>query len=126
MKIRYEDGDGLEKPTRVRREAERPTVRQRIAKPVRLRSFEYLRFIHTKPCFVCGNVYVEAAHISDGNKALGSKPSDFRVLPACAYHHRLSPYSLDVCSRKSFEQTWRKDLEAEINKLLIEWLETQI
>jgi len=53
----------------------------------RLHDSGFLRFLHTKPCCLCGASPVEAAHIRIGFRALGKKPDDRYATPLCREHH---------------------------------------
>lgn len=55
----------------------------RIKKPV-YKNKEYLEWIHTKPCIVCGTLPVHAHHVSQG---IGNRADDTCV-PLCQEHHQ--------------------------------------
>ena len=55
----------------------------------------YLDWIRSLPCCICGGIDTEAAHLRAGSLehgktygAMGKKPSDQWVLPLCGKHHR--------------------------------------
>ena len=51
------------------------------------RNPQYLRWIRTLPCAVCGTTrFVEAAHT--GPRGLSQKSPDTSAIPLCARHHR--------------------------------------
>jgi Protein of unknown function (DUF968) len=62
----------------------------------RVKSPNYLDFIRSLPCVICGdNTTVEAAHIRFGDRraakrptGMGEKPDDRWALPLCGKHHR--------------------------------------
>jgi hypothetical protein len=61
-----------------------------IAEPRRHRNKEYLRFVATKPCFVCGRKPSDPHHLRFTQaRALGRKVSDEFAVPLCRIHHRL-------------------------------------
>lgn len=54
-----------------------------IPKPSRVLAPEFLRFIRSKPCVVCGHATVDADHLH----TRGAGGSDFSALPLCRLHH---------------------------------------
>jgi len=55
-----------------------------------IRDNNYLKFIRTLECVVCGNPHVEAAHLRmRTNGGMGMKPSDSWVIPLCSAHHKM-------------------------------------
>jgi len=92
MKTRYQDSPGLAKPVKVQTQNVPGRVRQKFAKPTRVRDGSYLEWLHTKPCCVHGSHCdgpIEAAHISlyPGEKSAASKVSDYYALPVCRPLH---------------------------------------
>lgn len=90
--------DSLEKPTSARVKTKEAPGRIGVAhpKPVRLRSREYLEWLHLQPCVVHGRSGLcdgplEAAHITifPGSKSAASKVSDYLALPMCRRTHEL-------------------------------------
>jgi hypothetical protein len=60
-----------------------------IAKPVRERDRQHLRFVAAQPCLVCGRAPSDAHHIKFAElKAMGRKVSDRFTVPLCRLHHR--------------------------------------
>ena len=49
------------------------------------RSREYLAFVRSKGCAVCGRP--SDAHHAIGRRGVGIKPSDFGTVPLCRVHH---------------------------------------
>src|SRR4030042_6190793 len=54
-------------------------------KPKTHRDEEYLAYIRTLPCVVCGKIPCQAHHLSCGGKAL--KCNDLETAPLCPEHH---------------------------------------
>ena len=70
------------------------TVEQR---EPRKRDKDYLSYIASLSCVICGNPNVECAHIRMASfeygkteTGAGRKPDDYWVVPLCANHHRLT------------------------------------
>jgi len=60
-----------------------------IAKPVRERDRNHLRFVAAQPCLVCGRTPSDPHHIKfAGQQAMGRKVSDRFTVPICRLHHR--------------------------------------
>jgi hypothetical protein len=60
-----------------------------IAKPLRLRDPDHLRFLRTQPCLACGRSPSDAHHLKFAQQtALGRKVSDEFTVPLCRTHHR--------------------------------------
>lgn len=52
------------------------------------RSIEYLNFVRSHTCVVCGARGVDAHHlIGHGQHGMNSKASDFLAIPMCRNHH---------------------------------------
>jgi len=60
-----------------------------IGTPRRIRDENYLEFVATLPCLVCGRAPSQAHHLRFAQpRALGRKVSDEWVVPLCNLHHR--------------------------------------
>jgi hypothetical protein len=60
-----------------------------IAKPVRERDRNHLRFVAAQPCLVCGRTPSDPHHIKFAEqRAMGRKVSDRFSVPLCRLHHR--------------------------------------
>ena len=60
-----------------------------IAKPVRERDRDHLRFVAAQPCLVCGRTPSDPHHIKFAEqRAMGRKVSDRFTVPICRLHHR--------------------------------------
>lgn len=60
-----------------------------IAKPVRERDRNHLRFVARQPCLACGRSPCDAHHIKFAEqRAMGRKVSDRFTVPLCRLHHR--------------------------------------
>jgi hypothetical protein len=60
-----------------------------ISKPVRERDRDYLRFVTSQPCLVCGRTPSDAHHLKFAEqRAMGRKVSDKFAVPICRLHHR--------------------------------------
>jgi hypothetical protein len=60
-----------------------------ISKPVRERDRNYLRFVASQPCLVCGRSPSDSHHIKFAEQlAIGRKVSDRFSVPLCRLHHR--------------------------------------
>lgn len=73
---------------------------------------DYLAWIRTLPCVVCGRASgIEAAHTNAlGPRRMAQKTSDFSALPLCAMHHRSGPDSYHRLGEKHFATGHRVDL----------------
>lgn len=77
------DGNRLEEA-----QLNEPTVTF-IAKPVRERNREHLKFVASQPCLVCSRTPSDAHHIKFAEqRAMGRKVSDRFTVPVCRLHHR--------------------------------------
>jgi hypothetical protein len=79
------------------------------------RSPDYLAWIRTLRCVVCGrppgSVLIEAAHTNAlGPRGLGQKASDFSAIPLCSGHHRELPASYHVLGETAFSLIHRLEL----------------
>ncbi len=60
-----------------------------IAKPVRERDHNHLRFVARRPCLACGRTPCDPHHIKFAEqRAMGRKVSDRFTVPLCRLHHR--------------------------------------
>jgi ERF superfamily len=60
-----------------------------LAKPVRERDRQHLRFLSTQPCLICGRAPSDPHHIKFAEqRAMGRKVSDRYTVPICRLHHR--------------------------------------
>ncbi|MCW5704786.1 MAG: ERF family protein [Bradyrhizobium sp.] len=65
------------------------TVVTVIAKPVRERDRNHLRFVARQPCLACGRTPCDPHHIKYAEqRAMGRKVSDRFTVPLCRLHHR--------------------------------------
>lgn len=67
----------------------------------RKRHPEYMAWIATQPCCICGFWPVEVAHV--GKRGLGQKCSDLETLPLCANHHREGPEAIHTLGKKFWD-----------------------
>jgi len=81
-----EPDDLAQVPSDVQARVETATV---IAKPVRERDRNHLRFVASRPCLICGRMPSDAHHIKFAEqRAMGRKVSDRFTVPICRLHHR--------------------------------------
>jgi hypothetical protein len=60
-----------------------------IAKPVRERDRDHLRFVAAQPCLVCGRIPSDPHHLRFAEqRTMGRKVSDRFTVPICRLHHR--------------------------------------
>ena len=73
------------------------------------RCADYLAWIRTLPCILCGtSAGVEAGHTNAlGPRGLGQKASDFSAIPLCADHHRKLPSSYHRLGEERFSGAHR-------------------
>ena len=65
---------------------------------------EYLAFVRSLPCCVCGSRRSVEAHHT-GPRGLSQKSSDYSAIPLCALlHHRGGRHSYHVLGRRAFEE----------------------
>ena len=81
------------------------------------RSPDYLAWIRTLRCVVCGrppgSVLIEAAHTNAmGPRGLGQKSTDFSAIPLCSGHHRELPVSYHVLGETAFSLMHGLELNA--------------
>ena len=83
-------------------------------KPARNR--QYLAWIRTLPCVVCGSTCgIEASHT--GPHGLGQKSSDYSAIPLCAKHHRTGSDSYHRLGPRRFCNVHNLDLRALVSRL---------
>ncbi len=76
-----------EQPEQVLRPADASV--QPLAKTVRHRNKDHLKFVSTKPCLVCGRLPSDAHHLRFVQpRAMARKVSDEFTVPLCRAHHR--------------------------------------
>ena len=88
---------------------------------------QYIAFIRTKPCIICGRKAV-AAHVRNlkWGAGVGQKPWDYCAVPLCddpfgISHHK----TLDKISMKDFEYLHEVNLRDVIIKNLIAYIESK-
>ena len=75
------------------------------------RNRQYLGFIRSQPCAVCGiQRNIEAAHT--GARGLGQKSSDFSAIPLCAFDHRVGNESYHRLGPRRFAEVHGLDIPA--------------
>ena len=80
------------------------------------RSREYLAWIRTLPCVVCGSTrYIEASHT--GPHGLGQKSSDYSVIPLCIKHHRTGNDSYHKLGPRKFCEVHGVDIRGIVSRL---------
>ena len=80
------------------------------------RNPQYLRWIRTLPCSVCGTTrYVEAAHT--GPRGLSQKSSDTSAIPLCPQHHRTGHDSYHKLGPRRFSELHHLDIPALVARL---------
>lgn len=83
-------------------------------KPARNRN--YLAWIRTLPCVVCGSMRsVEASHT--GPHGLGQKSSDYSAIPLCHKHHRTGNDSYHRLGPRRFAAVHNLDLRSIVARL---------
>jgi hypothetical protein len=59
-----------------------------VAKTIRLRDKDHLKFVSQQPCLLCGRAPADPHHLSFAQpRALGRKVSDEFTVPVCRLHH---------------------------------------
>ena len=80
------------------------------------RDAQYLAWIRTLPCAVCGSMRgIEASHT--GPHGLGQKSSDYAAIPLCSRHHRTGPDSYHKLGPRKFSEVHRLDIPAIVRRL---------
>ena len=80
-----------------------------------LRSKEYLAFVRSKGCLVCGRP--SDAHHAIGRRGVGLKPSDYGTVPLCRVHHT----DIHRLGKDSFQEEHSIDLAESVANLLHEF-----
>lgn len=78
-------------------------------------SVERVRWIHERPCIVCGRKPSENAHVRSGG--MGRKADAKWIVPLCFNHHN-EQHSRGA---KTFEQTYGVDLAVEAEAIEKRW-----
>jgi hypothetical protein len=80
------------------------------------RNPQYLAWIRTLPCIVCGlDRSIEASH-TDPN-GLGQKSSDYSAIPLCIRHHRTGKDSYHKLGPRKFSELHNVDIRAIVGRL---------
>lgn len=81
----------------------------------RLHDPEFLRWLKTKPCCVCGRSPVDAAHVKFGSKFYGKrsvgmseKPDDRWAVPLCRECHTSQHNAVRSKEEKAEQNWWRQ------------------
>jgi hypothetical protein len=109
-------------------EMETAGAEEMMPKPKSYRNPEYLSFIRSKPCLICGRKAV-AAHVRDLAFGGGTnlKPPDYCTVPLCddpyavINHHKC----LDSGGVYNFEDTFGIYLNIAIIRLMMEYIESK-
>jgi len=86
-------------------------------KPIYWRSPEYLKWIDTKPCLICGKPSTHH-HENLGMSGTSIKAPDSHAVPLCNNHHIPGVHA----APKTFWDKHNIDIQREIIKLLTEYL----
>jgi len=80
------------------------------------RNSQYLAWIRTLPCVVCGTDRgIEASHT--GPHGLGQKSSDYSAIPLCIKHHRTGRDSYHKLGPRRFSAVHNIDIRAIVDRL---------
>ena len=80
------------------------------------RSRDYLAWIRTLPCIVCGSIlWIEASHT--GPHGLSQKSSDYSAIPLCVKHHRTGSDSYHKLGPRRFSEVHNLDIRAVVSRL---------
>jgi hypothetical protein len=80
------------------------------------RNREYLAWIRTLPCIICGAIRgIEASHT--GPHGLGQKSSDYSAIPLCVRHHRTGNDSYHKLGPRRFCAAHGVDVPALVARL---------
>lgn len=89
------------------------------------RSDDYLAFVRSKPCLICGRPATAHHQPPKGHGIMGGKVSDFRAVPLCDDHHTKNGTALQPGSYDNLSWgLWRRydiDIEKEIALLQSEF-----
>ena len=86
-RARYKSAKDPERLARKAAKRAAPKARKPAPERGEARSAEYLGFVRSKNCFVCGKPGPNDAH-HYGSRGMGQKTSDFRTVPLCREDHR--------------------------------------
>lgn len=79
---------------------------------------KYDKWVHSLPCLVCGTVGVQGHHLEHARKNV------YLLLPLCVQHHMPGfPQSYHQLEREKFEEVHCLNLDWEIQKLLMQYIE---
>jgi hypothetical protein len=82
------------------------------------RNAQYLAWIRTLPCIVCGSSRgIEASHT--GPHGLGQKSSDYSAIPLCVKHHRTGKDSYHRLGPRRFSEFHNLDIGALVRRLTL-------
>jgi hypothetical protein len=82
------------------------------------RNAQYLAWIRTLPCVVCGSTRgIEASHT--GPHGLGQKSSDYSAIPLCVKHHRTGSDSYHRLGQRRFSALHKLDIRAIVCRLTL-------
>lgn len=78
----------------------------------------YEKFIASKECLVCGHFPVHKHHVEH------ARGNCYMLVPLCEVHHISGhPYSYHQLERDRFEDYHKKNLDWEIMKLMMEYID---
>ncbi len=80
---------------------------------------EYLAFIRTKCCLVCGSGETVPHHYI----SVGAGGSDLLTIPLCADHHTLQDDCIHILGKTTFPEHHGINVWEEIARLLVGWTE---
>lgn len=78
---------------------------------------KYEEFIRTKACLTCGDTYSVLHHV------LHARNNCYMGIPLCVYCHTFGPKAYHVIEHEAFEEVHKINLEWEIQKLLMEYID---
>lgn len=84
------------------------------------RDENYLAYIRTYKCCVCGKKCSVAHHVNPGG--VGSKCSDFLTLPLCTEHHTKGKYAIHNIGKEEFQKRFNINFSELISLLLINYI----
>ena len=80
------------------------------------RDAQYLAWIRTLPCAVCGStLWIEASHT--GPHGLSQKSSDYSAIPLCPKHHRTGSDSYHRLGPRKFAAAHNLEIRAIVSRL---------
>ena len=81
---------------------------------------EYIKYIKSKPCTVCGDINVDAHHMDTigmgGNRKLPTN-KDYSCVPLCRKHHQ----EWHQIGNEKFREKYREDLWKMVYWCMREW-----